>query len=575
MASVEELIIRLTADNSDLKKKLGESEKSVGGLGKVVSSIGPMIAGAFAVGSVVAFATAAFKAAEQQMQVNKRLLFSLKGNTSAFKELADQAENLRAATGVDDAAIMQIQTLGGAAGYSTDKIKKITAASIELAAVTGQDLQAAYMQVNATFNGSAGRLTRLDAEFGTLSESQLRNGGAVDLLIKKYNGFAAESATETAKLASNWDEFTESLGMALAGTVNPALKDMNGWLTEINNTSGGWGKLMAAINPLHYVIGKTNTQLKAEADYVKESKNQWRDYDIKQSQVGFLKTAEGIKLVAEKTAELRKESKFLNAETEINTDASEKQAKAMAKKSQELNDYMRKVHELAKLEGLIEITYKDMGASDVKGVARVEPSGEKTGLQPKGITQPGDGTKLLARGQKEFGTAIKTTNSELETQMANMQHMQSLMAGFGGAAATAFGEQSAAAKAFAVGQVIAQAAVGIMGTWAGYAKFGPWGTALAVAQTAMIGGVALTQIGNIAGAFASGGIVGGSSMSGDNLTARVNSGEMILNGNQQRELFAMANGMGARNQVEVVGYISGDVIRLANKRSEYILNRRG
>ena len=216
MASVEELIIRLTADNSDLKKKLGESEKSVGGLGKVVSSIGPMIAGAFAVGSVVAFATAAFKAAEQQMQVNKRLLFSLKGNTSAFKELADQAENLRAATGVDDAAIMQIQTLGGAAGYSTDKIKKITAASIELAAVTGQDLQAAYMQVNATFNGSAGRLTRLDAEFGTLSESQLRNGGAVDLLIKKYNGFAAESATETAKLASNWDEFTESLGMALA-----------------------------------------------------------------------------------------------------------------------------------------------------------------------------------------------------------------------------------------------------------------------------------------------------------------------------------------------------------------------
>lgn len=45
-----------------------------------------------------------------------------------------------------------------------------------------------------------------------------------------------------------------------------------------------------------------------------------------------------------------------------------------------------------------------------------------------------------------------------------------------------------------------------------------------------------------AGAFANGGIIGGSSYSGDRLYARVNSGEMILNGSQQANLFNMLNG---------------------------------
>ncbi len=42
--------------------------------------------------------------------------------------------------------------------------------------------------------------------------------------------------------------------------------------------------------------------------------------------------------------------------------------------------------------------------------------------------------------------------------------------------------------------------------------------------------------------FAYGGIVGGGSTSGDNMLARVNSGEMILNGSQQKRLFGAING---------------------------------
>lgn len=73
-----------------------------------------------------------------------------------------------------------------------------------------------------------------------------------------------------------------------------------------------------------------------------------------------------------------------------------------------------------------------------------------------------------------------------------------------------------------------------------------------------------------AGKFAEGGIVGGTSFSGDKLFAMVNSGEMILNRRQQGNL---ANMIGGGNQVEF--HISGDSLVgvLNNKRNKTNLTR--
>ena len=75
------------------------------------------------------------------------------------------------------------------------------------------------------------------------------------------------------------------------------------------------------------------------------------------------------------------------------------------------------------------------------------------------------------------------------------------------------------------------------------AGMGPWGwiafAAIGLAQlTAMIASVKSS-----AGSFATGGVIGGNSYAGDRLTAHVNSGEMILNKQQQARLFNIANGL--------------------------------
>lgn len=107
-----------------------------------------------------------------------------------------------------------------------------------------------------------------------------------------------------------------------------------------------------------------------------------------------------------------------------------------------------------------------------------------------------------------------------------------------GGAMQQLGGDSAAAKAGLVMAAIGQLALSLATamtdaakqSWITWLAFGISGTAQLVSMVATIS------------QFATGGIVGGNSKSGDRVLARVNSGEMILNAAQQAQLFAIANG---------------------------------
>ena len=83
-------------------------------------------------------------------------------------------------------------------------------------------------------------------------------------------------------------------------------------------------------------------------------------------------------------------------------------------------------------------------------------------------------------------------------------------------------------------------------------KLGPWAW-VAFAATGMAQLAAMISSVKSMGAYATGGIVPGSSRSGDRLTVRVNSGEMILNARQQARLFALANGAAVYGEALAVG----------------------
>ena len=79
-------------------------------------------------------------------------------------------------------------------------------------------------------------------------------------------------------------------------------------------------------------------------------------------------------------------------------------------------------------------------------------------------------------------------------------------------------------------------------------------TSWGYANAAIIAATAVSDASS--GNFADGGIVGGSSFSGDNVVANVNSGEMILNSSQQKNLFDNANGRGSKGSSGTIVHVN-------------------
>lgn len=104
-------------------------------------------------------------------------------------------------------------------------------------------------------------------------------------------------------------------------------------------------------------------------------------------------------------------------------------------------------------------------------------------------------------------------------------------------------ELAAVGKAFALYDIGVQTAQGIMKAWGLGPIIGPPAAAL-VAAAGMAQASAVSGLN-----FATGGIVPGTSYTGDKVAANVNSREMILNMGQQKRLFDIANGGGQGGSV--------------------------
>lgn len=197
-----------------------------------------------------------------------------------------------------------------------------------------------------------------------------------------------------------------------------------------------------------------------------------------------------------------------------------KAIKPMAEQIQESFDDMQKYlkeHPLqvqADPKRLEKLTQKMKDFEKIKGLGNIDlgnfESVEKAMTDIQGIANP------TAQGFAAAGTACQALGGAMQQ----------------------LGGDSAAAKAGLVMAAIGQLALSLATamtsaakqSWITWLAFGISGTAQLVSMVATIS------------QFATGGIVGGNSKSGDRVLARVNSGEMILNAAQQAQLFAIANG---------------------------------
>ena len=172
----------------------------------------------------------------------------------------------------------------------------------------------------------------------------------------------------------------------------------------------------------------------------------------------------------------------------------------------------------------------------------------------KGVFESYGGDTVGLQNQiLDLAKAYKTTGDATSLAGAGMalvgQQMQAL------------GENGAAAKAGAMMAAIGQIVLGFASASKLAGELGPlgWVAWLGAGLAALSTTISTVQ------SFSQGGIINGGSVAGDQMLARVNAGEMILNGSQQQKLFNTLDSNGAIgggfNGGEVDFKISGSVLK--------------
>lgn len=334
---------------------------------------------------------------------------------------------------------------------------------------------------------------------------------------ERYNGTNVSGDKQVAKIDSSINNLTKQIEDTKKQMASAA--NSNGWIDAGKITSGTGGRVGSGGTTNHTpsVTDKKDDPLKGSIDWYTKA------IDEKKRQLYATANEATAKSLNNEMEALQRDLYFLKVRIGVEVPPPievKKTIKSMAEQLQESFDDMQKYlkeHPLqvqADPKRLEKLTQKMKDFEKIKGLGNVD-LGNFEGVR-KAITDIQGIVDPTAKGFAAAGTACQALGGAMQQ----------------------LGSDSAAAKAGLVMAAIGQLALSLATamtdaakqSWITWLAFGISGTAQLVSMVATIS------------QFATGGIVGGNSKSGDRVLARVNSGEMILNAAQQAQLFAIANG---------------------------------
>ncbi|WP_147613008.1 hypothetical protein [Treponema pectinovorum] len=258
-------------------KDIGKNSKSLNGLKSAFNEAGSSASGfaskmqgiATSGGAVGVALTSAVVAAKKIIQTLKEANEAYKVQEKAEKALAKAAENnpylnresvqklkdyaseLQNISNYGDEGTIDIMAQLASTGRSESEIMKIMGAAADYAAAKHIDLKTAAETLNSTYSGMAGTMGRQISEIKDLTDEQLKNGDAIDLISQKYKGFAKESIDSGTQAKNAFGDFMESLGKianptfeALGRRAKAFWENMTSLMTDFNkaleNASRKW-----------------------------------------------------------------------------------------------------------------------------------------------------------------------------------------------------------------------------------------------------------------------------------------------------------------------------------------------
>lgn len=569
--SLGNLEIELTANTSSLRRAEREVDTTTQRMERSFNRVGGAIAAAFSFEAVRRITLAT-----DELNVLQRRLVRFTGSADAaektFKRLSQTASAVGQTVGNISSVFERFSLIRNEIGATNEQIIVMTDTLAKLGALGGSSSEEVNNALRQLAQGLAGGVIRAEefnsiieqtpeiaraigAEMGlsmgqmrqAMLDGQLTSEKVFEAILKSAKKTNDEfekmpkSISQTAQALKNnlltvFLELEKKTGVieSLAELFGRAADELSVW----NGTAEDSIQLADEINQLR----KKELDLTRDMAEIARSRSNARKSEIDDIRV---EREEVRKLIEQKEKELVSARTGKSTETTVTITG-----KGLSKDELEAAE-----------SGLT--TLSEMGETPAERAERLlqeELEAIRVGRENKLRTQEEfDSLEIDAHLRHQEAMTDITQNAEqmrLNQQMTALNNMDMLMGNVNELIRKSGKEGSAIAKAaflaqkaIAVAQILVAteqaaanaAAVSAIGGPVGFFSTKAGIRATGYASAGLVAGMA---IGEVAGAFEQGGIVPGSSFTGDNMIARVNSGEMILNKSQQSKLFAMANGGG-------------------------------
>lgn len=251
-----EIRINTKIDESGLNKGLQSIKKQLNDVGNANSTKGLANLG-LALGGVTAAAGVAAKGIQKVQQAINECTEAYKVQKSAEVALSTAAQNnpylnresvqnlkefaseMQGITAVGDEELLPLMSRLAAAGRTQSEIQAIVKASLDVSASGAMGLSEAVENLNRTFSGTAGRLSATIPAIKDLTEEELKNGKAIEVIQKQYNGMAKSIADSTGaqqKLKNSLGDLKEEIGASFTTAAAPVQTFFSGVIDGFTNS---------------------------------------------------------------------------------------------------------------------------------------------------------------------------------------------------------------------------------------------------------------------------------------------------------------------------------------------------
>ena len=417
--------IKIKADSKEaesgidkISNKLNSFEKKVSknSITKLSASINPVIKSFGYITSAVKKAAAAIKdlndTALVQIKAERQLESAAKNNpylnAQNVKQLKNFASELQNIGTIGDEELLPLMAQLAAAGRTQAEIQDIMRAALDVSASGTMSMESAVRNLNKTFSGLSGQLGESIPQIKNLTKEQLKNGEAIKIVAKQYEGMAAETAKATGsgqQLSNAIGDLKEQLGMGFTAIIAPIQRLFTNLVTKVTQAIGlvneflgfstevdikpsdaafrDWQNIKKEVGALSEEIAASE---KLVESYSKETdtliKNEKELADV-QKRIEELKAKPRADRTKEEITELshlikakREYIKSQKEEVDWNVDLSEANAKQAAETG-ELEDKKAKLAELTKKCTDAEKKYNELLKEEQKALEKEEPKTPK------------------------------------------------------------------------------------------------------------------------------------------------------------------------------------------------------